>query len=216
MTTDSRITRAELSYTQSVFGGDSTGLDDAEQGLDAIEADTALARGRLIHARFLDDRVENSRELELFEHAADLYARLGDARGEGEARFWIGTFHQVVRNDAEPALAAFRQAHELAVRAEDRLTESYVLRHLGFAAHTDGRLDEARELFEESTRLRRELEFLPGVAANLVGLAYLASQQDRRDDAATLLDEATELTRKSAAHGTARWVAEARRELELP
>lgn len=209
------MAEAERAYQLAVFGGDSGGLGPAERGLDAIEADLALARGKLLHARFLDERAEDARELELFAQAAELYGRLGDERGEGEALFWVGTFHQVVRDDQAAALPALRRARELAARAGDRTTLSYVLRHLGFADHMAGRLDAARAHFEESTRLRRDLGFLPGVAANLIGLAFLAAQQDRREDAATLLAEAAELAEKSAAHGVLRWVTGAREELGL-
>ncbi|WP_020126515.1 tetratricopeptide repeat protein [Streptomyces sp. 303MFCol5.2] len=216
MTADARIEQAELLYERAVFGGDSGALASADLGLDAVEADLALARGRVVHARFLQERVEDVRELELFERAAELYGRLGDVRGEGEALFWVGTFHQVVRDDTGIAVPAFERALDLATRAGDRLTTSYALRHLGFAHHMAGRLDEARAHFEESTRLRRELGFLPGVAANLIGLAHLAAQQDRRDDAAALLDEATELAGSTESHGVLRWVAGAREELGLP
>ncbi|GAA2748791.1 tetratricopeptide repeat protein [Kitasatospora cinereorecta] len=216
MTVDERIEQAELSYHHSVFGGDSSQLASADLGLDAVEADLALARGRLLHARFLDERAEDTRELELFERAADLYAQLGDVRGEGEARFWIGAYHQVVRDDTPTALPAFHRALDLATRAEDPLTRSYVLRHLGFAAHQDGRLDEARDRLEESTRLRRELAFHPGTAANLIGLAHLAAQQDRRDDAAAHLAEATHLAETSDAKGVLHWITDARAELDLP
>ncbi|MEV7691307.1 tetratricopeptide repeat protein [Streptomyces bungoensis] len=216
MTADDRIEQADHLYERAVFGGDSGALEPAHEGLDAVEADLALARGRLVHARFLEDRVEEPRELELFARAAELYGRLGDVRGEGEALFWVGTYHQVVRDDTEAALPAFERALDLATRAGDRLTVSYAQRHLGFADHMAGRLAEARERFEESTRLRRELEFWPGVAANLIGLAHLAAQEDRRDDAAALLAEATALAGKSEAHGVLRWVAGARAELGLP
>ncbi|MEV6205738.1 tetratricopeptide repeat protein [Kitasatospora sp. NPDC051914] len=216
MTTDARIEQAQLLYERAVFGGDTGALATADLGLDAAEADLALARGRVIHARFLDERVENASELVLFERAAELYRKLGDVRGEGEALFWVGTFHQVVRDDTEAALPAFDRALDLATGADDRLTVSYVLRHLGFAEHMAGRLDEARRHLEESTRLRRELGFLPGVAANLIGLAHLAAQQERRDDAVSLLREATELAEATDAHGVMRWVAGARKELELP
>jgi len=215
MTVDGRIAEAELLYEQAVFGGDSSALGPAERGLDGVEADLALARGKLIHARFLAERVEDARELELFARAAELYGRLGDERGEAEALFWVGTFHQVVRDDNETALPTLRRARELAARAGDRLTLSYVLRHLGFADHMAGQLDAARAHFEESTRLRRELGFLPGVAANLIGLAFLAAQQERPADAAALLVEAAELAEKSEAHGVLRWVADARGELGL-
>ena len=216
MTADKRIAQAELLYERSVFGGDSSALASADRNLDEVEAELALTRGKVIHARFLEKRVEDARELELFERAAELYERLGDVRGEGEAVFWAGTFHQVVRDDTEAAVPAFERALDLATQVGDRLTMSYALRHLGFADHMAGRLDEARTRFEESTRLRRELGFLPGVAANLVGLAYLAAQQERRDDAAALLREATELAENTDSHGVLRWVAEAREEIKLP
>ncbi|MFE3268691.1 tetratricopeptide repeat protein [Streptomyces sp. NPDC059215] len=216
MTADARIERAQLLYERAVFGGDTDALATAELGLDAVEADTTLARGRLEHARFLETRVENAHELALFERAAELYGRIGDVRGEGEALFWAGTFHQVVRDDNERALPAFLRARDLATRAGDRLTLSYVLRHLGFAEHMAGRPDAAGEHFEESTRLRRDLGFLPGVAANLITLAEFAAEQDRRDDAAALLKEADELAESTESHGVLRWVAAARERLDLP
>jgi tetratricopeptide (TPR) repeat protein len=216
MTADARLAQAELLYERAVFGGDSGALTPAGQSLDAVEADLALARGRLIHARFLEERVADTRELDLFERAAELYAELGDIRGEGEAAFWVGAFHQVVRDDVATAVAAFERALDLSTRAGDRLTTSYALRHIGFAAHMAGRLDRARAHLEESTRLRRELGFLPGVAANLIGLAYLAAQQERRDEAAALLEEATELAESTDSHAVLRWATEARKEIGLP
>ncbi|WP_282205310.1 tetratricopeptide repeat protein [Kitasatospora fiedleri] len=213
MTMDARIEKAQLRYEQAVFGGRADVLSAADRDLDAVEADLALARGRVAHARFLEQRVPDERELELFERAAGLYRALGDTRGEGEARFWIGAFHQVVRDDTATALPAFEHALALATAAGDRLTVSYARRHLGIAAHLSGRLDEARTHLEESTRLRRELGFLPGVAANLVGLAHLAARQGRPDDAAAHLREAADLTDAPAARGVRRWVNQARAEL---
>jgi hypothetical protein len=90
---------------------------------------------------------------------------------------------------------------------------SYALRHLGYADHTAGRLDAARKRLEESTRLRRELEFLPGVAANLVGLAYVAAAQGRREDALALIEEAGSIADASGARAILRQVDEARTQL---
>ena len=221
MTRDERIDTAELLYERGVFGGESGALNSADTALDGVEADLCMTRGRVIHARFLESRskgepAENPRELELFTRAAELYRRTGDARGEGEAVFWVGTFHQVVRDDTETAIPSFRRALDLATRSGDRLTMSYALRHLGFAEHMAGDLDQARGLFEESTRLRREVGFLPGVAANLIGLAYVAAQQERPDEAARFLKEAEELSARTESHGVLRWAAEAREHLALP
>jgi len=216
---EDRIERARQMYELAVFGGDASGLVGAERDLTAVEADVALARGRLLHARYLEQRGEsrdelsaNGEELALFERAAHLYRALADVRGEGEALFWIGAFHQVVRRDDEVAVPVLERAQALATEAQDTLTISYVLRHLGIAEHTAGRLDAARAHLEESTRIRREIGFLPGVAANLVGLAYIAAGQGRHKDAGRLIEEADEIA-NDRAPGILAHVGEARRDL---
>ena len=207
---DARLEHARQAYERAVFGGEAEGLPLAERELDAVEADLALARGRILHARFLSDGTDDPDELGLFGRAAELYQELGDARGEAEALLWLGLYHQVVRGEHEVAGPAFRSARELAVQTDDRLTLSYVLRHLGLSEHAAGRPDAAREYLEESTRLRRDLGFQPGVAANLVGLAYLAAGDGRRPDALALLDEAEDLAKASHANGILRSIQEAR------
>lgn len=212
---DERISAAGVAYEQAVFSGDHTGLAEAERSLDAVEADVALARGRLLHARFLRDGTEDPRELALFERAAELYQSTGDVRGEGEALFWIACVHQVIHGDHAKALPFLERSRACAVKAGDNLTLSYVLRHLGFVHHQEGRLDEAEATFEESTRLRRDLDFPAGVAANLVALAAIAADQGRRDDASQALDEAEQLAREAQAHAVRTWIDEARANLSL-
>ncbi|MFI6734103.1 hypothetical protein ACIBI9_14325 [Nonomuraea sp. NPDC050451] len=216
---DGRLERARELYERAVFGGDVAGLEAADRELDGVEADLALARGRVLHARFVDGQGgregqggegQGAEELRLFERAVELYRLVGDVRGEGEALFWVGIFHQVVRGDEAPAAAAFGRAQELATQAGDKLTLSYVLRHLGIAEHMAGRLPEARERLEESVRLRGELGFMAGVAANLVGLTYIAVAEGRREDAAAMLDEAAELAKAEGAAAVVGWVEEAR------
>lgn len=218
---DDRIERATLLYERAVFGGDASALAEAEAALDAVEADLALARGRVIHARFLEQQItgssailpdgdEDPHELALFERAAKLYRILGDVRGEGEALFWIGTFHQVVRRENDAAVPVLERSYELAEQVGDKLTMSYALRHLGIAEHVGGRMDAARDRLEESVRLRREIGFLPGVAANLVGLAHLAAGEGRRDDALALVEEAGAIAEASGAQGILRSVEQAR------
>ncbi|MFF9284209.1 tetratricopeptide repeat protein [Streptomyces griseosporeus] len=213
MMSDARLKQAQVLYERAVFDGDEDAVPAGERVLDGVEADLALARGRLLHARFLEERAEDPRELKLFERAATLYARLGDGRGEGEALFWVGIVHQVVRDDTERALPFFERSLALAGAAGDRLTASYALRHLGFADGLAGRPDAARERLEESTRLRREIGFGPGVAANLIVLARLAVERADREEAEALLTEATELAERTGAKGVLRWVAATREEL---
>src|SRR4051812_38311022 len=101
MNNDDRIEFARKAYERAVFSGDTSALVDAERGLDAVEADAALARGLLLHARFQSESAnadsspaEDPAELPLFERALELYRALGDRRGEAEALFWIGCVHQ--------------------------------------------------------------------------------------------------------------------------
>ncbi|BEL06658.1 hypothetical protein Q0Z83_048490 [Actinoplanes sichuanensis] len=214
MRIDERIQQAGTTYEQAVFAGDTGGLDGAERGLDAMEADIALARGRLLHARFLSARadratpVEDPAELALFERAATTYRELGDVRGEGEALFWMGCLHQVVRRDDDVAVPLLERSLQLATRADDKATQAEALRHLGIAAHGAGRLDEARERLEESSRRWRAAGVLPGVAANMIGLAVIATAQGRPAD--PILDEALVIARSAGAHAVVRQIEEVR------
>ncbi|MGC4878180.1 tetratricopeptide repeat protein [Micromonospora sp. DT43] len=217
MNAEDRIERARVLYEHAVFSGDAGVLANAERDLDAVEADTALARGRILHARFLNERaisgsspVEDPAELQLFERAIELYQALGDTRGQAEALFWIGCLHQVIRRDNETAVPHLARSRQMAAQVGDKPTEAEALRHLGIAAHTAGRLDEARERLEESSRLRREVGALPGVAANMVGLAYIAAAQDRHADALATLDEANAIAQAHGAHAIVRQIEQAR------
>ncbi|MFJ9947285.1 tetratricopeptide repeat protein [Kitasatospora sp. NPDC091207] len=207
---DERIEHARRLCHQAVFGGETDVLPVADRELDAVEADLTLIRGRILHARFLEQRISDERELELFQHASHLYRSLGDGRGEAEAQFWIGIYHQVVQADDDAALPALQRSRELATAAGDDLTLSYALRHLGIAEHKAGRLPAARALLEESTRLRRALAFPDGVAANLVGLGYIAVAEGRPGDARALLDEAAELAASAGAKAVLDAIDEAR------
>ncbi|GAB1822809.1 hypothetical protein [Herbidospora sp. RD11066] len=198
-----RIENARTLYEQAVFAGTEGALDTADLELDGVEADLMLARGRVTHARFLNG--EGPGDVTAFERAADLYSSLGDVRGEAEAVFWIGIFHQVVGHEDDVALPFFERARDLATGCGDLMTLAYTLRHLAFASKGT---PAARELLEESTRLRRELGFLPGVAANLVGLAYVARDEGRDDDAAALIAEAREVAEKAGARKVVEWAEE--------
>ena len=114
---DGRVRQAGLLYEQAVFTGDEAPLAEADRELDAAEADLAVARGRLMHTRFMLTREhdpaaaeEDPGELPLFERAALLYRGLGELGGEAEALFWVGCFHQVIRHDNDTALPILEQS----------------------------------------------------------------------------------------------------------
>ena len=213
---DERVRQAGRLYERAVFTGDAQPLADAGRELDAAEADLALARGKVAHARFLLRREQapsaeaDPGELALFERAAGLYRGQGDTRGEADALFWIGCFHQVIAGDTATALPLFERSLQLASQAGDKAVMSETLRHLGIAAHASGDMGSARQRLEESTRLRRELGFLPGVASNLVGLAYIAAAQGRADDALALIAEGRQIAQAAGADRILQQFTEAR------
>jgi tetratricopeptide (TPR) repeat protein len=220
LTAADRIEQSRLLYERAILDGEEGALDQADRELDAVEADLALARGRVRHGRFLRQREQDPRhaagdprELALFEQAARLYRDRGDGRGEGEALFWIGCFHQVTGRDNDTAVPVLERSLTLAGQAGDQPTMAEALRHLGIADHAAGRLDAARERLEESARLRREAGQLAGVASNMVGLIYIAAAQGRRADALALATEAAALAEAAGAHTIGRQVAEARAQL---
>ncbi len=211
--TDARLDRAAELYERAVFAGDASAVAAGLREVDPVEADAALARGRLLHASYLLSGAEDPAQLPMLERAVELYDGLGDDRGLAEALFWVAIRHQVIHGDQATAEPLLSRARTLASRAGDRLTLSYVLRHLCFVEKDAGRVDRARELMEESTRLRRDLGFSAGVAANLVGLAYLSAELGRPDESGPLLDEAADLADRAGAAAVLTWVAEARTNL---
>ncbi|KOU76210.1 tetratricopeptide repeat protein [Streptomyces sp. MMG1533] len=208
-----RIERARELYESAMFGGDTSALVAADQELDAVEAPIALERGKLLHVRFLNDRREDSQELVLFERAAELYHRLGDAGGEADALFWIGCWHQVVRDDSAAGRPYFERSYALAQSVGDRKTMSYAVRHLGFAEKEAGRFDRAHELLTESVTLRREIGFMPGVAAGLVALGYLSAETSDREAALGYLDEAQTTAEQCGAKAVLGWIEQARTQI---
>jgi tetratricopeptide (TPR) repeat protein len=193
------LVRADLLNEWALFAGDEEARRRADDELSRAEALTALGRGRLLHARFLGERREDPRELELFEHALGLARALDDSKLEAQALFWIGLVHQVVRGDSPASLPSFQRSYDLARELGDTLTMSYAARHLGFADLDAGRVDAAWSRFEESVELRRGDGFLPGVAAGLLTLGEVAAEAGRHEQARGLLLEARGLAEQVGA-----------------
>ncbi|MGW5284299.1 tetratricopeptide repeat protein [Streptomyces collinus] len=201
--------RTDELFEAAMFGGDASALDRSDGILDAVEAPLSMARAKMLHVRFLDDREENSQELVLFERAAELYKRLGDVSGEADALFWVGCWHQVVKGDDAVGRPFFERSYALAKSVDDRRTMSYAIRHLGFADKNTGHFEQARERLTESVTLRREIGFKPGEAAGLVALAYLAAETGDRSTAFHHLDEARSVAESCDAKAVLGWIEQA-------
>jgi tetratricopeptide (TPR) repeat protein len=201
-----RLERLERFYEAAVFDGDAGAVPAALEELDRLDAELALARGKILHARFLQEWHEDPLEEAELRRAVKLFERSGDDRGLGQALFWLAVVHQVVRGDHARALPLLDRAHELSLRVDDRLTRSYVVRHLAFIDLEGGRPAAARERLEESLRLRRELGFEPGVAAALLALAQLDAEHGDPADARARADEARAVAERCGALGVLRWI----------
>ena len=59
MSVDERIERSRVLYERALFESNAGALAEAERELDGVEAELALARGRVIHGRFLQQRAED-------------------------------------------------------------------------------------------------------------------------------------------------------------
>jgi hypothetical protein len=207
-------------YVHAIFTGDRSALRDAERTLDHAHADLLIARGMVKHGHQLlreeggaSEESGGESELEDFEHAMTVYVEQGNLGGQAEACFWIGCFHQVVRRDDAVAVPLLQRSLELAREVGDKETASDALRHLGIAAHRAGRLGEAREQLLASTALREESGDKQGVAANLVGLIYIAAAEGRTSDAWADANRARELATRAGAAETLRHIEEACQQL---
>lgn len=210
MSERARFDEARRLCDQGLFDGEPGALEAADANLDHVEAELALTRGRVMHIRFLADRQENPQALRLLQRAVELFHKLGDIRGEGEALFRIGVHYQVVRGDNTEALRHLTEARNLSGRAGDKLTLSYAVRHLGFVRKDAGDLEAARDLFEESVRLRSEVGHIPGIAAAKLPLAEVVAQLGDREGALKLLEEARALVAMPGARRVASWLEETR------
>jgi tetratricopeptide (TPR) repeat protein len=151
--------------------------------------------GMAEHARFLNNgrSKEPEHELEYFERGRKYREQVGDPRGLAESYFHLGLVHQVVRGDSVTGEPYFDKAYELAKQVDDRVMQSYAIRHLGFACDAAGDYDSAREAYQESFALREQAGFKPGVAMALYTLGEFEAEQGHPDPAREYLQRAREL-----------------------
>ena len=110
-------------YDDAVFGGRPEAVETGLVAARHAQAVVDLARGKLLHARYLaaDKRSGDvPEELGAFESAAEGFAAVGDERGRGEAVLWLGLYHQVVRSDSVAALPFLESARDVAQRRAGR------------------------------------------------------------------------------------------------
>ena len=130
--------------------------------------------------RFGPSGREGSVTADLAARADRLRAAAPD-RGRGAAAtFYAGLIADNLRGDGAAARSAFAAALEA---AEDDLTASEALRHLGYHASESGDAEQARQMWERSAELRQRAGAVPYVLSQLLLLAGLARDGGNPDEA---------------------------------
>jgi hypothetical protein len=183
--------------------------EQAEAAVATLAADgadpalSALLRGQLLYTRVLfaqgpepgDDTRAEAAFAEAAAGAAGGGAAGGGAAGGGGpaagraeanpdprawATFWLGVLAENLRHDQPTAAARYAEALPLARERDDRLLESYVLRHQGFHLLAE-RPGEGLALLRRSLYLRAGLGARPQVAAAEAALADALPPGDEPD-----------------------------------
>lgn len=123
---------------------------------------------------------------ELAARADRLHAAAPD-RGRGAAAtFYAGLVADNLGGDTTAARSAFTAALEA---AEDDLTTSEALRHLGYHASEAGDAEQARQMWEQSAELRQRAGAVPYVLSQQLLLAGLAREAGSQAEAGALADQ---------------------------
>lgn len=141
--------------------------------------DVHNAIGLSIHTDYLagDRSQEPEDEMGHFEQGLELRRQGGTAAQLAESLFHVGLVHDVIRHEPEQAAVYHQQAYDLAMEANDKVTASYAIRHLGFTRWDADDRKGAAVALRESWQLREEAGFVPGAAFALITLAQLDEMQ---------------------------------------
>ena len=158
------------------------------RGLKEIEAQALLGRGAaltwLARAKDAGPPLKAARES---------FRALGNRAGEAEALSYYA--YGITRlGDKAAAIAAHKQAVELARQTNDRRVEALALHHLGWTGTEPGLLsiEEKRAAFESAVAIRRTLPDKRDLALSLCGLGWVAAKPA---DSIPILDEALAVAR---------------------
>jgi tetratricopeptide (TPR) repeat protein len=117
--------------------------------------------------------------------------------------FAFAYFNQQLNRHAV-AMKAYEHCLEVARQNGDEAAVANTLNNLGILHSEVNRMDDARQVFEEALKIRRELAnknpetYLPDVAMTLNNLGNLHSDQNRMDDARQAYEEALKIRRELA------------------
>lgn len=184
-------------------------LEYAEASGDASLIGVAWdSKGMAEHARFLNNGrfKEPEYEMEFFERGLKVREQVGEPRGLAESFFHLGLVHQVVRGDSVTGEPYFAQSYDLAKQANDKVMQSYAIRHLAYGRADKGEMPAALDGFRESLQLREEAGFTPGVAMALFVLGEVEGEHGDKEQARQYLERAKDILGGLGATKRVAWV----------
>ncbi len=150
------------------------------------------------------DPESRDRALPMLEEAGDLVGQSSLVNNAGVAAYYAGRWDE--------ALTLYRRSGELAGRAGDVVNNARAQYNEAEVLSDQGRLEEAKRLFEEALRVWRASHYTLGVALATGSLGLVAARARRSEEAHKLLDQAAEAFRGAGAdkfvHETDAWLAQ--------
>ena len=128
-----------------------------------------------------------------------LLCQVADLTGNRSFQMYalLGSGKLLLRVDRyEESEKAVLVARKLAEEEQNRWGTAEAVNYLGNIAQERGQHDEAKELYEESLRIRREIGYEYGIATSLNNLALVASHLGRYDEAEELHRQSLEMKRE--------------------
>ena len=157
------------------------------QGSEAEQAAQLLAEADALRLR--PDAASKRAAIEKYAASLPIWRRLGDRKGEGQARHWICS----IRNgfgEREAALGICEEALALRREAKDRKGEAETLNIIANIQQALRGPRQALPIFEQSLAIRRELQDRRGIAVTLGNLARVQASLGEAGKRVEALQEA--------------------------
>jgi len=144
----------------------------------------------LIHLNRIEDAKTS------YSEAKELFEKEGIKLGIAATLFQLGTIAQ--NRDPSEAVKLFNESLSIYRAVNDKMGVAIVIHHLGMIEQTKHHYPEARELYNQSLKIKRELGYRPVMSVTLFNLAKIELDEfGDLDKARALSDESLEISKES-------------------
>lgn len=165
----------------------------------------------LSQARFADKDGDVALALKSYQTAHDIFAKLGDARGQSIALQGLGSIYDEAR-DFEREIRYYREAAQ--VYAEGPSIELSTANNIGYALQQLGRYDEALTNFQHALKISKQIKSTFLEARILTNIADVYAKKHQFDKAMKAADHALSLLGKDDPNGWAPFAWGVKAEIE--